>query len=105
MYKTDIGVVKERPDFGDKQVKKVSDLEMGKQYRKYHGLGTEIIIPLQKSYGNSWIKAKTIHDHESITDKDIEIAVIKDISLGDCGVIPYDNGMWNRTNWLEKLEK
>lgn len=103
--KTDSGVVKERPDFGNKQVKQVSELEMGKKYRKYNAnLTTEILIPIRRSYRDGWIKAKRIFDYEPVTDKDIEIASIGDMSLSDCGVIPYENGVWNRTNWLEKLD-
>ena len=63
------------------------------------------MIPIRKSYKDGWIKAKRIHNHELVTDKDIEIASIGDIPLSDCGVIPYENGMWNATNWLKKLEK
>ena len=94
------GVVKERPDFGDKQVKKVSELEMGKRYRRHHAMGTNIVIPMQLKVG--WVKAKTM-GQEPVTAKDIEIADIEDESLSDWGVLPYENGMWNRTNWLEKL--
>ena len=97
-------VTKERPNFGDNQVKRVSEIEMGKRYRKHHYSGTgEILIPIRKSYRTGWIKAKLIFDQEPITDKDIEIASIRDIPLADCGVIPYEKtGMWNKTNWLEK---
>lgn len=106
MNKTEVGVVKERPDFGDKQVKQVSELEMGKIYRKYNAdSATEFLIPIRKSYKDGWIKAKRISEHGPVTDKDIEIASVGDMSLSDCGVIPYENGMWNRTNWLKKLEK
>ena len=32
-----------------------------------------------------------------------ESGYIGDHSLMDLGVIPYENGLWNKTNWLEKL--
>lgn len=95
------GVTEKRPAQGDKQVKKVSDIEMGKIYRRHHAMGTNIVIPIRKSDRVGWMKVKTI-GQEPVTEKDIEIAHIEDESLSDWGVIPYDNGMWNRTNWLEK---
>jgi len=98
------GVIEERPDQGDKQVKGVSDIEMGKVYRRHHARGTNIVIPIRKSYRVGWIKAKTM-GQEPVTEKDIEIADIKDESLADWGVIPYKNDMWSRTNWLEKIEE
>lgn len=96
------GIVKERPNFGDKQVKKASEIEIGKKYRRHHAIGTDIVFPIQLGVGR--VGAKTINQ-ESVTAKDIEIADIKDESLMDWGVIPYKNGMWNATNWLEKLEE
>lgn len=98
------GVVEERPDQGDKQVKEVADIEMGETYRRHHAMGTNIVIPIQKSYRAGWMRMKTM-GQEPITEKDIEIADIRDASLADWGVIPYDTGMWNSTNWLEKIEK
>lgn len=29
---------------------------------------------------------------------------VTDASLADCGVIAYENGLWNPTNWLENME-
>lgn len=98
------GTVEERPDQGDKQVKEVADIEMGKIYRIHYAMGTNIVIPIQKSYRAGWIEVKTM-GREPITEKDIEIAAIRDESLADWGVIPYDTGMWNRTNWLENIKK
>ena len=94
------GVVKERPDFSGKQVKKASEMEIEKRYRRHHAMGTNIVIPIQ--LGVSWVGAKTI-GQEPVTAKDIEMADIEDESLLDWGVIPYENGLWNKTNWLEKL--
>lgn len=100
------GLIKERPNFGDRQVKQVSEIEMGRIYRKHNANSTtELLIPIRKSHEEGWIKAKRIFDQGSVTDKDIEIAYVGDMPLSDCGVIPYENGMWNRTNWLEKIEE
>ena len=104
MDDTNWKLVEERPNFGDKQVKSVSEIEMDRMYMRHHGLGTEIVIPIRKCYKEGWIKAKSIHDHEPITDNDIMIALIQDNSLADWGVIAYDNGLWNPTNWLERME-
>ena len=102
----EIGVVKERPNFGDKQVRQVSELEMERIYRKHNADSTtELLIPIRKSYRDGWIKSKLIFDHDIVTEKDIEIAFVGDMSLSDCGVIPYKNGIWNATNWLEKVRE
>lgn len=102
MIDEELEVVKERPNFGSKQVKKASEIEPGKRYRRHHAMGTSIVFPIRLGVG--WIKAKTM-GQEFVTAKDIEIADINDGSLADWGVIPYENGMWNRTNWLEKIEE
>ena len=105
MCKTKIEVVKERPDFGDKQVRQASEVEMEKLYRWHCRRGMlSVIFPIRKEDNGIWIKAKQISD-EPVTMKDIAEADIGDVSLADCGVIPYKGGMWNGTNWLEKLEE
>ena len=72
-----VGVVEERPDQGDKQVKEVADIEMGKIYRRHHAMGTNIVIPIRKSYRAGWIEVKTM-GQEPVTEKDIEIANIRE---------------------------
>lgn len=103
-----IGVVKERPNFGNQQVKKVSEIEMGKRYIEHYWDGSGIIIPIRvMNLDNDWIfeddvlaKGKYIKIKKKGHD-DIEFET--DYALSDLGVIPYENGMWNATNWLEKL--
>ena len=89
------GVVKERPNFGDKQVREQSEIEWGQEYRKHYGDGSsEIVIPVRRKDTCGMIKIRKIYD---------SVPFITDMSLMDSGVIPYENGMWNRTNWLEKI--
>lgn len=111
MYDGDKGTIKERPTFGGKQVRKESEIEMGKLYRWHHGEGRHksvtLIFPIRKSFRTGWIEAKVMH-YEPVTEKDIEEAYTKDIPLTDCGVIPYkgDEGdVWNEWNWLERVEE
>ena len=92
MYKTEKKVATERPVFGDKQVKKVSEIEWGKKYIEHYRSGSSIITLIQRK-GDTEIEIRTGYDF------------VIDMPLSDCGVIPYENGLWNATNWLEKLEK
>ena len=93
MYKKESGVVKERPDFGDKQVKQVSEIECGKKYIEHYRCGSSIITLIQRKGDTKWMEIRT------------DSGYITDYSLADCGVIPYESGAWNAANWLEKLEK
>ena len=90
------GVVEERPNFGNRQVRKVSEIEWGKKYRKHWGNGSKIITLIQRDGKSQWIKIRKKSDYG--------MQIITDMSLADLGVIPYENGMWNVTNWVEKLE-
>jgi len=91
------GVVKERPNFGDKQVRKLSEIEWGQEYKKHYGDGSsEIVIPVRRKDAYGMIKIRKIYD---------SVPFITDMSLADCGVIPYkETGLWNKTNWLEKIK-
>ena len=97
MVNKESGVVKERPNFGSRQVRNVSEIEWGKKYRKHHDGGSRIITLIQRDGESQWIKIRNISDSIMQT--------ITDMSLADCGVIPYeDTGMWNKTNWLEMID-
>ena len=97
MYDREEGVVKERPNFGDKQVRTISEIEWGKRYRKHYGDGSsEIVIPIREKDVHGMISVRKVSDGVPFTT---------DMSLMDSGVIPYENGMCNRTNWLEKIEE
>ena len=100
-------IVEIQPNFGNNQIKKLSEIEMGKMYRRHHKVGTEIVIPVRRCYNKEgWIKAKVIFDSEMITEKDISIASIKNQSLADWGIIPYSSSnMYNPNNWLGKIKK
>ena len=100
-------LVETQPNFGNNQIKNVSEIEMGKLYRRHHHLGTEIVIPVRQCYNKEgWIKAKSIFDSEMITEKDISIASIIEQSLSDWGIIPYSSSnKYNSDNWLEKVKK
>lgn len=59
-----------------------------------HSLGRDPVamrvvgLPYQADRGEWWM---------SICDS---VGVTRDVSLGDKGVVPYQNGQWNRLNWL-----
>lgn len=89
------GVVEERPNFGDMQVRKVSEIEWGKEYREHYSGAIRIITLVRRKDDSKWIKIRVIYD---------DIPFVTDASLADCGVIPYENNMWNRTNWLERID-
>ena len=90
------GVVKKRPNFGNKQVRTPSEIKWGREYRKHYGDGSsEIVTPVRRKDTYGMIKIRKICD---------SVPFITDMSLTDSGVIPYENGMWNKTNWLEKIE-
>lgn len=96
MKNTKEGVVKERPNFGNRQVRNVSEIEWGKKYREHYSRGSRIIILIQRKDNSKWIKIGVIYD---------DVPVVTDASLADCGVIPYEHDMWNKTNWLEKIKE
>ena len=99
-------VVKTQPNFGNNQIKKVSEIEMGKMYRRHHAKGTEIVIPVRHCHKEGWIKAKSIFDNGIITEKAISLASIKNQSLADWGIISYlPSNKYNSNNWLEKVNK
>jgi hypothetical protein len=100
-------VVETQPNFGNNQIKKLSEIEMGKMYRRHHAKGTEIVIPVRRCYNKEgWIKAKVIFDSEMITEKDILLASIENQSLADWGIIQYQpSNKYNPNNWLEKVKE
>ena len=96
MENTKEGVVKERPNFGNRQVRSAPEIEWGKKYREHYSNGSRIITLIRRKDDSQWIKIGVICD---------DVPFVTDASLADCGVIPYKNGMWNKTNWLEKIEE
>ena len=100
-------LVETQSNFGNNQIKKLSEIEMGKMYRRHHNLGTEIVIPVRRCYNKEgWIKAKIILDSKMITETDISISSIKNQSLADWGIIKYQpSNMYNPDNWLEKVKE
>jgi len=71
----------------------VSDIEWEKKYIDHYCGGSSIITLLNRIGDSEWVKIRTGYDY------------VMSHSLADLGVIPYENGLWNRTNWLEKMEE
>ena len=87
----------ERPNFGPTQVTSPEQLVVGRSYRRHHAEGRTytpsselgVVRVLEEPQGR-WVKVER---------SDMTF----DYSLADMGVIPYDSGYWNATNWLEDL--
>ena len=90
-------LLKSRPDFGTGQIKDVKDLQVGVIYYRCHA---------SKSGGQDKTKIKILE----IGKKKLKVLVLWDnplaleISLSDHNLLPYRDGMWNPSNWIEKLE-
>lgn len=90
-----MSTIKERPNFGPKQVRDFCEIKAGKKYREHTPSGTAIVTILAGAARFGLINVKKTVGETSYT---------QDMSLADCGVIPYYNCEWNETNWLEKIE-
>ena len=79
------------------QIKDVSELEVGRRYTRVHieedgqhsSLGDIEVLGLEKS---GWIRVGRVGWAPEIY-KD-------EISLSDCGIIPYKGDLWNIVNYL-----
>jgi len=97
----DVGVVLERPVFGDRQIKDLSQLVVGNTYIR-HGKGVEgvevkILTVPYLGDNDSWVDV--LSNGHTITT-----------SLADMGISPYsgyeDNKYrWHRYHWVEPLNK
>ena len=94
-------VGQERPDFGENQVKDLSEIEKDKQYVVHLTyIGEEYAFvclsePFQTEDGNHRIKVRHLESGRETIE-----------SLAALGVMPYSiSGVdsWNNYNWLEKI--
>lgn len=98
-----------RPDHGPRQIRELSEIEIGQVLIRHYGAGCEERLVVQTlpylDLGKSkhWrMKAKTLVSNlpPSQTEKSYEHIFY----LSDCGVVPYENGQWPIDIWLEKPE-
>lgn len=90
-----VGRIKNRPNFSSRQVRNVCEIEWGKEYRNHYFGGSEILTILRQKGTSGWVVVNKSSGGTTFTT---------DMSLADCGVIPYNDCIWNATNWLEKIE-
>lgn len=99
-----IRVVGERPNFGPAQIRTMQELRAGicfihhyVQPSPYPVRCTIVEKPYQK--GGRWWMLVTVYLPSGDTYQ-------SEISLADCGVVPYKTSLgpqWNLNNWLEKI--
>lgn len=92
-------LVRMRPWFGRTQVRGLSHIQLG-TYR-WH-LRTEVTqditvieLPVLRN-GQWWMKVERQDWGPEYPDKYV--------SLADCGVVCDSDGLWNATNWIEKIK-
>lgn len=114
-------LVKDRPDFGVKQVKNKKEIKKGRTYLRHaYGPGrfyclsfVESILcldkPFKKEDGSWWFWGCHVKKgnewYSKVYRGRVGIGKVEIISLANCGVTPHSNGMWNPTSWLEKVRE
>lgn len=96
------GDQKGRPNFGTNQVRDLSEIKPGmvlvaRRHDAPHIYGETLMtigFPFQRD-NSWWICAR------SFSSRLVDWSTRHNISLVDHGVVPYSNGLWNPSNWLE----
>ena len=91
-----------RPNFGQKQVRFLCQLQVGKRYisvfKSYRDLPFVVLEPPRRlENGKWWIKIRREFGYEELFN-DLSI------SLADYSIVPYENGKWNQVNYISFLE-
>lgn len=92
-----------RINFGKTQIRNTKDIKKGKVYiRHVSSCSMKHFLCMGKPFkkSNEWWVRGYLYCAGIEREKTISL-----ISLGDCGVTPYSNGMWNPAAWLEEEKK
>jgi len=90
-------IAKIRPNFGNKQVRNISEIVWGEKYVLLSGTEETPVIALKGSIDST-------HYKNRIWVNDLFSGKCNRIFLHDYGVIPHENGMWSRTGHIEKID-
>lgn len=93
--------VEVRPNFGNSQVRTADEIVEGATYIKHYRTGGKrrmkvINSPHKNDEGRWWMDVEYMGG--PLDGKQYEE------SLADAGVVPYESGLWNPTNWLERVD-
>lgn len=82
----------ERPDFGEKQIRSVQELRVGERLTRILSERDEHERLELLGVEGHWIRCRFYYNSGGVTEDRY--------SLADSGVVAYDGGLWNRTNYL-----
>lgn len=88
-----------RPNLGPSQVRSLEELRVDMVVVFHHRRGVEKFKITSSPYQEegSW-RIRGVSEHATSAPS------VESISLADYGVVAYSNGMWNLSNWLERVD-